>query len=304
MAVVQRSGFDESVHYGAVVALDVAGAVAWAAGDPDLPVYPRSALKPVQAAAMITLGLDVPDPLLALVCASHDGCPEHVAGVRDLLARAGRSEDDLDNTPALPLNEDAAAELLRSGSGPSAITQNCSGKHAGMVAVSAAQHWAVDGYLDPHHPLQRAIVDHVDAAAGPITHVGVDGCGAPAPVVALSGVARAVRHLAVSGHAAYRAMTAHPHLVGGPSRDVTRLMRAVPGLMAKDGAEGVYVAALPDGRTVALKVADGASRARLPVMVAALRSLGVDVSSASLAPEPVWGHGREVGAVRSLVGST
>ncbi len=96
-------------------------------------------------------------------------------------------------------------------------------------------------------------------------------------------------------------MTAHPHLVGGPDRDVTRLMRAVPGLMAKDGAEGVYVAALPDGRAVALKIADGASRARLPVMVAALARLGVDVPSESLR-EPVLGHGRDVGSVRALIG--
>ena len=97
-------------------------------------------------------------------------------------------------------------------------------------------------------------------------------------------------------------MTAHPELVGGPTRDVTRLMRAVPGLLAKDGAEGVYVAALPDGRTVALKIADGGSRARLPVMLAALRALGVDVPAGSLV-EPVLGHGRAVGQVRSLVGA-
>ena len=119
--------------------------------------------------------------------------------------------------------------------------------------------------------------------------------------MALSALARGVRELAVSAHPTHRAMTAHPHLVGGPDRDVTRLMRAVPGLMAKDGAEGVYVAALPDGRAVALKIADGAGRARLPVMVAALTRLGVGVPSESLR-EPVLGHGRDVGSVRALIG--
>ncbi len=302
VAVAERSGFDESVHLGAVVALDERGRVAWSAGDPEVAIYPRSSLKPIQAAAMTVLGLDVPGPLLALVCASHDGCPEHVAGVRTLLEGGGRVESDLANTPALPINEGAASDVVRAGGGPAAILHNCSGKHAGMVVVAAGNGWEVEHYLDPHHPVQEAILDHVEATAGTVSHVGVDGCGAPTPVVSLLGLARAMRDLAVSGHAAYRAMVDHPELVGGPTRDVTRLMQAVPGLMAKDGAEGVYVAALPDGRTVALKIADGANRARVPVMLAALAALEVDVPSASLV-EPVMGHGRPVGTVRSLVGA-
>jgi len=302
VAVAERSGQDESIHTGAVVALDESGVVAWSAGDVDVAVYPRSALKPVQAAAMMAAGLDVGDELLALVCASHDGCPEHVAGVRRILDRAGLDESVLVNTPTWPINEAATDALVRDGAEKSSILQNCSGKHAGMVATAVINGWTTDGYLEPDHPVQRLILDHVVAVAGGVTHVGIDGCGAPAPVVTLAGLARAVRGLAVSGHATHGAMTAHPHLVGGPDRDVTRLMRAVPGLMAKDGAEGVYVAALPDGRAVALKIADGASRARLPVMVAALRSLGVAIDADDLA-EPVLGHGRPVGHVRSLVGA-
>ena len=301
VAVAERSGFDESVHLGAVVALDGHGRVAWSAGDPEVAIYPRSSLKPIQAAAMMTLGLDVPLPLLALVCASHDGCPEHVAGVRELLDRGGRSEGDLANTPAMPINEAAASDVVRGGGGPAAILHNCSGKHAGMVVVASGNGWSLDRYLDPQHPLQVAIIDHVETVAGAVRHVGIDGCGAPTPVVSLLGLARAMRELAVSRHPAYQAMVEHPELVGGHTRDVTRLMRAVPGLMAKDGAEGVYVAALPDGRTVALKIADGAGRARLPAMVAALAALGVDVASASLV-EPVMGHGRPVGSVRPLIG--
>ena len=107
---------------------------------------------------------------------------------------------------------------------------------------------------------------------------------------------------AVDGHAVHRAMTTHPDLVGGPHRDVTLLMRAVPGLLVKDGAEGVQVAALPDGRAVALKIADGAARARAPVTIAALRSIGVDLAT-DVVVESVYGHGRPVGSVRALVGA-
>jgi L-asparaginase II len=302
VAVTTRSGFEESVHHGVVVALDAEGRVAWCAGEPDVCIYPRSSLKPLQAAAMIELGLRLDDRLLALVCASHDGCPEHVAGVAEILAGAGLSTDDLANTPTFPINTEATAAVIRAGGGPSALLQNCSGKHAGMLATAVLNGWPVDGYLDPSHPLQRAIVEHLVEQLGAVDHLGVDGCGAPAAAVSLVALARAVRKLAVDGNQVHRAMTAYPELVGGPTRDVTVLMRLVPGLMAKDGAEGVHVAALPDGRAVALKIADGAGRARAPVMVAALRSLGVDLPPDAV-PEPILGHGEPVGRVRALVGA-
>lgn len=300
VAVASRSGFDESVHHGAVVALDVDGAVSWTAGDPTVVIYPRSALKPLQAAAMVGAGLRLDDRLLAIVCASHDGRTEQVAAVREILAGVGLEVRDLENTPSLPISDEARADAVRSGSGPSALAQNCSGKHAGMLATCVVNGWATTAYTDPTHPVQRLITHDVARAAGPVAHIGVDGCGAPAPAVSLLGLARAVRHLAVTGHLVHRAMTRFPALVGGPTRDVTRLMKLVPGLMAKDGAEGVHVAALPDGRTVALKISDGGGRARAPVMVAALASLGVEVDSDSLVEE-VLGHGRRVGHVRSLV---
>ena len=191
---------------------------------------------------------------------------------------------------------------LRAGLDPASILQNCSGKHAAMLATAVVNGWPTAGYVAPDHPVQRLILDDLGRAAGPVEHVGVDGCGAPAPIVTLLGLASAVRQLAVDGHAVHRAMTAYPELVGGPTRDVTILMRLVPGLLVKDGAEGVQVAALPDGRAVAVKVADGGGRARTPVTVAALRSLGVDVASDAV-PEPVFGHGEPVGYVRSLVGA-
>jgi L-asparaginase II len=302
VAVASRSGTDESVHHGAVVALSPDGSVAWAAGDAQLAIFPRSALKPLQAAAMVGAGLALDDRLLAVVCASHDGRPEHVAAVREVLAGAGLGEDDLDNTPTLPLEVGAAWAVVRAGGGPASITQNCSGKHAGMLATAARNGWPTSGYRDPAHAVQRLILDDVARRAGGVSAVGVDGCGAPAAVVSLVGLARAVRALAVDGHPVHRAMTTCPEMVGGPARDVTRLMQLVPGLLAKDGAEGVEVAALPDGRAVALKIADGGGRARTPVVVAALRSLGVDLAADALV-ESVLGHGEPVGSVRSLVGS-
>lgn len=288
------------MHHGAVVALGATGEVVLTAGDPDADLYPRSAVKPLQAAAMVDAGLRLPDELLALVCASHDGRPEHVAGVRRILAGAGLAEGDLDNTPTWPLDTASAEDVIRHGGHRASILQNCSGKHAGMLATCVANGWPTTGYLDPEHPVQVMIGAHLGTAMGDVRHVGIDGCGAPTPVASLRGLATAMREVAMSEHAVYRAMTAHPEMVGGPTRDVTRLMRAVPGLVAKEGAEGVYVAARPDGRTVALKIADGANRARLPVMIAALCALGIEVTDDSLV-EPVLGHGRVVGTVRSTL---
>ncbi|MGI9029689.1 MAG: asparaginase [Ilumatobacteraceae bacterium] len=302
VAVTERSDVVESVHHGAVVVLDADGSVAWSVGDPQRPIYARSALKPLQAAAMLDAGLTLEDRLLAVVCASHDGRPEHVAAVEAILAGAGLGPADLDNTPAWPLDGAAHDAAVRAGRGPATILQNCSGKHAGMLATAVVNGWPTVGYRAVDHPVQRAITSALARATGGIDHVGVDGCGAPAPTVSLMQLACAVRALAVGGHVVHRAMTAHPELVGGPARDVTRLMRMVPGLLVKDGAEGVQVAALPDGRAVALKIADGAGRARMPVTVAALRSLGVDLPS-DAASEPILGHGQPVGRVRALVGA-
>jgi len=302
VAATSRSGLDESLHHGAVVVLAADGSVAWSAGDPELAVFGRSAIKPLQGAAMVAAGLVLDDRSLAVVCASHDGLPEHVAAVRAILLGARLTERDLANTPALPLDAGAARAVVRAGGAPASITQNCSGKHAGMLATCVVNGWPTGGYLDPAHPLQQRILDELRVRAAAVSGVGVDGCGAPAPVTSLLGLARATRSLAVEGHVVHRAMAGHPEMVGGPARDVTRLMQLVPGLMAKDGAEGVEVAALPDGRAVAVKVADGGGRARTPVVVAALRSVGVDIATDAVVEE-ILGHGEPVGVVRSLVGA-
>ena len=306
LAHVVRGGAVESVHRGHLVALDGGGAVVLHRGDPDATVFARSALKPVQAVAMLRTGLDLDGELLALACASHSGEPRHVDGVRRILAGAGRTEDDLANTPAFPLGEDVGATWRADGFGPSSLAQNCSGKHAAMIATCVGAGWPVDGYRDPAHPLQEAIRATVQELTGDeAEHVTVDGCGAPLYSCTLTGLAHAFARLVLAEpgtpeHRVAAAMSAHPEWVGGLGRDVSALMAGVPGLVAKDGAEGVFAAALPDGGAVAVKVLDGAARP-LPVVVSeALRALGADVPEA-LGRRPVLGGGEPVGEVRAVL---
>jgi len=302
VAAVDRNGVDESFHHGTVVVADPSGCRALV-GDIDTVIYPRSSLKPLQTTAMLDAGLRLDSRGLALACASHDGSPAHLAVVREVLAGAGRSEADLATTPDLPYDRGEAERVLAAGGGRTSLQMNCSGKHAAMIATCVAAGWPVDGHLEPDHPLQVHIAAIVERLTGDVAHIGVDGCGAPTHAVPIGGLALAISAIAAERGKVWSAMTAHPELVGGPERPVSVLMRAVPGLMAKDGAEGVFVAGLPDGRAVVVKISDGASRAAAVVAAAALRTLGVDVPDevdALLAP-PVLGGGRTVGRVRALL---
>lgn len=299
VAETVRSGAVESMHHGAVVALAADGTVAWSAGEMDVAVYPRSALKPLQAQALLDAGLRVDDAQLAVACASHNGEPEHLDAVRRILVDVGLDERSLQTTPGLPLSVVAARQIVAAGGGPTPFTHNCSGKHAAMLATACVNGWSTDDYLDREHPVQQVIDRSLAAATDGVAHTGVDGCGAPTAVVSLIGLACAMRALAMTAGCVHRAMTTHPDLVGGTGRDVTALMRAVDGLLVKDGAEGVYVAAHPDGRAAALKIADGADRARLPVMLHALGVLGFDIDGITL--PAILGHGHPVGEVRSLL---
>src|SRR5215207_6669521 len=298
VAVTTRSGNDESVHFGAAVLLDAGGSVVGTLGDPSVPIYPRSSNKPLQAAAMLDLGVQLSSRQLALACASHDGTPAHVEVVSSTLSSVGLDASALGNTPSLPLDWEALEASLRSGGSRSALAMNCSGKHAAMVATCVHNGWPVDGYLARRHPLQCAIDAHIELLAGPVADVGVDGCGAPAHVFPLVQLAAAFATLARQQGAVYTAMTTHPELVGGARRDVTRVMQAVPGLMAKDGAEGVFAAALPDGRAAAVKIADGGERPRSAVLATLLHRLGVEADVLDeLLHVPVLGHGEPVGRV-------
>lgn len=299
-----RSGMVESVHRGSVLALDADGAPALTLGDVTSPVLPRSSNKPLQAVALLEAGWQPgDDEQLALAAASHSGEPRQLEVVRRLLASAGLDEAALQCPPLLPLSEAAAHGLLRSGGAASRLTMNCSGKHAAMLACCVANGWPTTDYLSPASPVQRATTQTLGRLAGePVAHVAIDGCGAPQHALSLFGLARAFRALATEPGPCDRvaaAMRAHPELVGGAGRDVTEVMQGVPGLVAKDGAEGVYAAALPSGAAVAVKVADGATRAAVLLLVVGLRALGVtgDVLD-RLGSAPVLGGGAVVGELR------
>ena len=301
---VVRSGVVESVHHASVLAVAADGTPVLALGELDRPVFPRSSNKPLQAVGLLEAGWSPPDESsLALATASHSGEPRHLDVVRRTLAAAGLTADDLRCPELLPLSEPAVAALLRAGGGASRLTMNCSGKHAAMLAACVARGWPTEGYLDPGHPVQQALTATLERLAGErVLHVAVDGCGAPQHALTLRGLAAGFRALATGGGACARtaaAMRARPDLVGGSGREVTDLMAGVPGLVAKDGAEGVFAAALPDGAAVAVKVADGAARAAVPVLVAGLRVLGVDAEVLDrLARPPVLGGGVPVGELR------
>jgi L-asparaginase II len=301
---VRRGDVIESHHRGSFVLLDPDGSVAVAAGDPASTAYPRSCLKPLQAVALLDAGFAGSTESIALAAASHDAEDVHVAGVRATLAGAGLDETKLQCPPDLPGGRDALLAWVRAGGGPARVCHNCSGKHAAMLATCAVNDWPLDSYRAPGVPLQLLIRDAVERlCAEPVRAVSVDGCGAPAFAVTLTGLARAFAVLATAptGSSEARvveAMRAHPRLVGGRGRAVTVFLGGVPGLLCKDGAECVWGAALPDGRAFAVKVDDGSSRALAPLLAAALTYWGVDAPVANeLATVPVLGGGQPVGAI-------
>jgi L-asparaginase II len=304
LAVVVRSGVVESIHYGTAVALDPQGRVVASVGDPVATVLPRSALKPLQAVAMLRAGLVLDGALLALAASSHSGERYHLDGVVRMLADGGVPLSALQNTPDLPLDDTEQVAWRLAGRAPSSLAQNCSGKHAAMLLTCRENDWPLDTYREAGHPLQLLVRQTVaELADEAVTATAVDGCGAPALGISTTGLARAFARLAQApagspeGSVA-TAVRRHPEWVGGTGRAVTRLIGAVPGLIAKDGAEAVFAAALPDGGAVAVKIADGAQRPVLPVLVALLRRLGADTEAMdALADVPVLGHGERVGAV-------
>jgi len=277
-----RGGMVEGVHHGSAVVLSPDGSTLVELGDVDAACYPRSAAKPLQAVAMVRLGLSLPDDLLALAAASHSGEATHLDGARRILEACGLTEDHLANPPDRPLDVVEREAWVAAGRPARRLAHNCSGKHAAMLNVAVRQGWTLGDYLDPAHPLQREIAATIEELTGEdIAHTAHDGCGAPLFAVSLRGLARAAGRLAAADegtaeHRVARAMRTHPEMVGGSRRDVTELMRAVPGLVAKDGFEGVQVAALADGTAIAAKIADGADRARVPVTLALLARAGAD----------------------------
>jgi len=324
---VIRSGRLESWHLGAAVVSDRDGEVLRAAGDAELRTFLRSAAKPVQLLAMLEAGLErrfrLSDDELAVCAASHGGEPGHLARVRELLARGGLDESLLACGGHPPLDPEAAAALARSGEPPSPLHNNCSGKHAAMLLTARNNGWELAGYQGMDHPLQRHIAARVAEMTGEAAAIGVDGCGVPTFHVALRAAAAMTARLmarAAEGGEPGRivaAMTANPWLTSGSRRGAYRLMAALPGVLAKEGAEGFFVIGLgrersPWGRPVGLafKVADGAgedARGRDVAVAAALLRLGVARAGErpalqELAHRPLLSvTGRDVGVVRGVL---
>jgi L-asparaginase II len=240
------------------------GAAVEVAGDPSLVSYLRSSAKPIQALPLVRARPDLDDAEIALACASHLARPEQLAVVRRLLADAPAQERELECGPD-----------------PTPIEHNCSGKHAGMLALCRARGWASDGYRLPEHPCQQAMLAEVAAAAeldpGAIP-TSADGCGVITFALSLESAAHAFSRLPLLDGAdrVLGAMRAHPELLRGPVAADALLARALPGWAAKGGAEGLLCAVSPDGVGVALKVEDGAFRAIRPALAAFLGRLGHD----------------------------
>lgn len=281
---VQRSGLDESIHVGDVAVVDADGTLVAFAGDPATKLFARSCMKPLQATVSLSLApLDFPHPEVAVMCASHNGEPVHVDAVRSLLARAGVAEHELQTPSARPWDDETRAAHPERRS----INSDCSGKHGGMLAACHARGWPTQTYRDRDHPLQRRVHAAVALAAGtdPLA-LGVDGCGVPVHALPLASMARIYARLADPdrwGDAlapgvgrASTAMRAEPYLVAGRNRVDTAVMQAAADVIVKGGAEGlICAAALGRGLGIAVKVADGSSRATAPALVRVLRLLDV-----------------------------
>lgn len=277
----------EAVHRIHAVAVR-GGEVVAAAGDPSLACFMRSSSKPLQALPLVRARDDLPADELAIACASHRDTPEQVAAVQALLARAQATEDDLELGP-------------QEGRPPERIHNNCSGNHAGMLALCNARGWPSQGYRLPQHPVQQACRDvHAEAAEVEPESMptGTDGCGLVTFSLTLERMAHAFSRLEAlpGGDRVAAAMRARPDLVGGPDGPDCLLMQEAPGWLAKSGAEGLLCAAGPDGLGVVLKTEDGAGRAHAPALAAFLGPLGVDLPN--LAARPVLNtRGDRVGEI-------
>ena len=319
---VTRGDRVESRHVGAVAVVDAAGSIAFQAGDIDAPVFPRSAVKALQALPLIESGaadqFGLTEAEIALACASHSGEPVHVATAASVLAKAGQDPGCLECGTQWPVGEQAARDLAASGQKPSALHNNCSGKHAGFVCVACAMGVEPAGYVRPEHPVMREVTAALAAMASTAldeTNRATDGCSIPTYAMPLRALARAFARLGtgdgmqpVRAAALKRlraAVAAHPHLVAGTGRFDTQLMQALGArVFVKSGAEGVHCGALPElGLGFAVKCDDGAGRAAQVVAAALVaRFLGptgeVEMAERLARPALVNWNGITVGGLR------
>jgi L-asparaginase II len=268
-------------------------------GDLDSAIYPRSAVKSIQASAMVRASLKVSPKELALICASHAGSSEHLETALSILNGAGLDEGALKNTPDKPLGLSERAAW--GDKAPSSLAANCSGKHAGMVATCKVNDWDISSYKEITHPLQQAIKSEFELLSGElITRVGVDGCGAPLFAISLNGLAKAIRNLILSNDPVHQevvnACLTNPIMVSGVGRLPTILMEGVEGLFVKDGAEGVMVIGTRSGEVIVWKMSDGSQRGAMTLALASLSHLGIKLD---IERETVLGGGEVVGEIRA-----
>lgn len=327
LARVVRGETLESVHRGHLLAVGGDGRALVSIGEPETVTYFRSASKPFQALPLVASGaadaFGFTEPEIALACASHSGEPMHVDIAARMLARIRSSESDLQCGIHLPFSEQETERLLRANAAITQLHNNCSGKHAAMLAVGKHLNADIGGYLLPDHPVQQAILKSVsefcEIPKDDIA-IGIDGCCAPNFAMPLSAMARGFLNLVAprddfaddvirgAAERVVRAMLEHPELIGGSERLDTMLMKAVPGrLISKVGADGVWLCgvlpcdAYPLGAAIALKIEDGDDkRARPVVAVEILRKLGIlaNLSLSELSPLPLKNrHGDVVGRI-------
>lgn len=325
LAEVLRSGEVESQHWGWLVVVDSAGRVLLQLGG-DASVFTRSSMKPVQALPLLMHGgagrWGLTEPEIAVTAASHAGSRMHRETVAGLLAKAGLAEEQLACGTHMPYDEEAAQALACQGQPPTLLHGNCSGKHAGMLALARHMGWPTEGYHAPEHPVQRIVreaVLEVTCCPSEALSVGVDGCGLPVwrmPLFHLAwGFARLGRPETLPGRwqaparRIVNAMARHPDRISGPGRFDTELMRLSQGrLIAKGGGEAVHAGIVRDrGWGWALKVADGNRRATPPALLAALDRLGAlpaaerDRLAAWMMPELRNNRQETTGTIRAWV---
>jgi L-asparaginase II len=288
---VWRGDTIESRHTMHVAVVSADGDLHAFAGDPEFMTFARSAVKPIQALPLIEDGVierfGLTDEELALCCASHSGEPMHVALAASILSKIGTGAESLACGPHEPFDHDAADALRKAGEQPTRLHNNCSGKHAGMLALARARGWLLSGYHEPHHPVQQRMLVEMARWTGVSARsiaTGVDGCGVVTFGVplqrlaaAFAALARASRRNEGAGARVTQVMMRYPQIVAGTNRMCTELMRVAAGrIFVKVGAEGVYCAGVPGAEIgVAVKAQDGGQRAAETGLLAVLRTLGV-----------------------------
>ncbi len=299
LAQVTRGEVVESQHCGHLVLLHADGTVKFSRGNPAVLIYPRSSIKSIQAAAMMRAGMSLEPRLLALVASSHSGSEMHQKAVLEILALGRLNESALLNTQDRPLGDEERRDW--GSKAPTSLAQNCSGKHAGMLLTCVINNWSTHDYLDPGHPLQVLCrMELEDLASENISLTSVDGCGAPLFLISLLGLAQAIHKITISNDPIHQgilqACRDFPDIVAGKGRLATRKMLEVPGLFMKEGAEGVLIGSMPDGRTFAFKIEDGSSRPLGALVVAVLNEF--DIASPA-EDAPIYGGKKVVGTIRA-----